>query len=290
MKKYRYIFILMVSAIITGCTVTKEKEFGPVDESGYTLIQADIESLLFGDDERIWPEGAAIGVYGSEQGENEPFVIKNAGVGLKEAGFYGPLVKGNLLAYFPFDQSYIGGASAMPYTLEAEQIYQADPVGMFEKYTPMAFANMEEGRLKFAYPNGLLKVTVESQSAVTVKEIKIISSESKLAGLGVFYPDGSLGMTESAQNYVLLDCGEGVPAVAQDGSLNAFYLVIAPGTYDDLQLSVSLEGADTSFSCPISEEVNIKKISASDFSMVTVGFRPAGGPDGFVEEEVEFEE
>ena len=81
-----------------------------------------------------------------------------------------------------------------------------------------------------------------------------------------------------------------MPAVAQDGSLNAFYLVIAPGTYDDLQLSVSLEGADTSFSCPISEEVNIKKISASDFSMVTVGFRPAGGPDGFVEEEVEFEE
>ena len=68
MKKYRYIFILIAAAVIAGCTVKKDKEYGPVDESGYTLVQADVESLLFGDDQRVWPEGAAIGVYGSEMG------------------------------------------------------------------------------------------------------------------------------------------------------------------------------------------------------------------------------
>jgi hypothetical protein len=33
MKKYRYIFILIAAAVFAGCTVTKDKEYGPVDES-----------------------------------------------------------------------------------------------------------------------------------------------------------------------------------------------------------------------------------------------------------------
>ena len=289
MKKYRYIFILIAAAVIAGCTVKKDKEYGPVDESGYTLVQADVESLLFGDDQRVWPEGAAIGVYGSEMGDNEPFVIKYAGEGLKTAGFYGPMVKGTLLAYFPYSESYIGDASAMSYSIESEQVYVSDPVEMFENYTPMAFAGMTDGKLKFSYPNGLLKVTVESQSAVTVKQVKITSADSKLSGLGVFHADSRVSMTESSQNYVELDCGDGVSATAADGTLNGFYLVLAPGTYDDLQLSVTLEGADAPFACAI-PEVEIKKISATDFSMVTVGFRPDGGPAGFDEVEVEFDE
>lgn len=289
MKKYRYIFILIAAAVIAGCTVKKDKEYGPVDESGYTLVQADVESLLFGDDQRVWPEGAAIGVYGSEMGDNEPFVIKYAGEGLKTAGFYGPMVRGSIAAYFPYSESYIGDASAMPYSIESEQVYVADPVEMFEKYTPMAFAAMEGGRLKFSYPNGLLKVTVESQSAVTVKQVKITSADSKLSGLGVFHADSRVSMTESSQNYVELDCGDGVSAKAADGTLNGFYLVLAPGTYDDLQLSVTLEGADAPFACAI-PEVEIKKISATDFSMVTVGFSPDGELAGFEEVEVEFDE
>ena len=289
MKKYRYIFILIAAAVFAGCTVTKDKEYGPVDESGYTLVQADIESLLFGSDQRVWPEGAAIGVYGSEMGENEPFVIKTAGEELKTAGFYGPMVKGTLLAYFPYSESYIGDASAMPYTLPSEQEYQTDPVSMFMNYTQMAFASMTDGRLKFAYPNGLLNITVESQSAVSVKKVVITSESSKLSGMGVFLADGSVRMTENSQDYIQLDCGEGVSAKAADGSLNGFYMVVPPGTYDDLLLSIYLEGADAPFACKI-PEIEIEKISATDFCMVTVGFRPVGGPAGFDEVEVEFDE
>lgn len=289
MKKYRYIFILIAAAVFAGCTVKKDKEYGQVDESGYTLIQADLESLLFGSDQRVWPEGAAIGVYGSEMGENEPFVIKTAGEGLKTAGFYGPMVKGEVAAYFPYSESYVADASAMPYTLQTQQAYHSDPVEMFLKYTSMAFAGMEGGKLKFAYPNALLKVTVESQSDITVRQVKLTSTDSKLSGLGVFLSDGSVSMTESSQNYVELDCGEGLPAVASDGTLNGFYMVVAPGTYDDLELQVSLDGAEAPFACRI-PEVTLKKISATDFCMVTVGFRPVGGPAGFDEIEVEFDE
>ena len=253
------------------------------------VFQADLESLLFGADQRVWPQGAAIGVYGSESGENEPFVIKVAGEGFKTAGFYGPVVRGIIAAYFPYDESYVADASTMPYTLQTRQAYHSDPVKMFQEYTPMAFAAMEGGRLKFSYPNGLLKVTVKSQSTVTVKQVRVTSADSKLSGLGVFHADSRVSMTESSQNYVELDCGDGVSATATDGTLNGFYLVLAPGTYDDLQLSVTLEGADAPFACAI-PEVEIKKISATDFSMVTVGFCPDGGPAGFDEVEVEFNE
>lgn len=289
MKKYRYIFILVAAAVFAGCTVTKDKEYGPVDESGYTLIQADIESLLFGGDQRVWPEGAAIGVYGSEMGENEPFVIKYADEGLSKAGFYGPMVKGTIAAYFPYSESYIGDASAMPYTLQSEQEYKADPVAMFLDYTQMAFASMTDGKLKFTYPNGLLNVTVDSQSAVTVKKVVITSESSKLSGMAVFLADGGVSMTESSQDYVQLDCSEGVPAKAADGSLNGFYMVVPPGTYDDLQLSIYLEGADAPFACKV-PEIKVEKISSSDFRMVTVGFRPTGGAAGFDEVEVKFDE
>jgi len=290
MKKNRFLFILIAAAVIAGCTETKEKEYAPVEEDGYTLIQADIESLLFGGDDRVWPEGAAIGVYGSEQGENEPFVIKNAGVGLDQAGFYGPLVKGDIAAYFPYSPSYIGDVARMPFTLDPNQIYQEDPVGMFLDYTPTAFARMVDGKLRFSYPCGLLKITVESQSLVDVKQVGITSASSKLSGFGVFLQDGSIMMTESAEQYVMLDCGDdGIPAKTSDGSLNGFYMVVAPGVYDDLELSVYLEGADAPFTCAI-PEIEVRKISASDFSMVTIGFRPSGGPAGFVEENMTFDE
>ena len=93
MKNMKSLSILIVMYVIAGCTVTKQKEYPPVDDSGYTLVEADFKALLFSDKDMVWPEGASIGVYGSEQGYNEPYAIKKAGVGLGQAFFYGPVVK-----------------------------------------------------------------------------------------------------------------------------------------------------------------------------------------------------
>lgn len=289
MNKNNMIFILMMVITISGCTVTKDKEFDPVDNSGYTLVRADIESLLFGNDERLWPEGSAIGVYGSDQGINEPFVIKNAGIGLKEADFYGPMVKGDIVAYYPYSETYIGEASALPFSLETDQVYHDDPVKMFLGYCHMAFANMVDQRLKFFYPAGLLKVTIESQTAVIVDMLDMTSEGAKLSGHGVFDGQGGIKMTESAAGSVELSCGEGVSTRTAEGSLTGFYIVMVPGTYTDLELSLYLKGVETPFRCKL-PEITVEKVSSSDYNMVTVGFRPSGGPAGFDEVEVEFDE
>ena len=288
MRKLYFTFILIVAAVISGCTEKKEMDFEPVDNSGYTILEANIESLLFDSRERLWPEDACIGVYGSEMGENECYSIKKAGVGLKSATFYGPLVKGDVAAYYPYSPSYIGNADGMPVTLESEQVYdsEADAVAHFQAYTPRAYGYMQEGKINFVYPNGILHVSVETYETLVVKSITISSASSALAGLGVFGNDGALAMTETSQKAVILDCGEGVPSRNGD-EFTDFYLALVPGIYEDLEISIELDG-EGPFG-RILPPIEVKRVSAADFAITSVSITAAGGPDDFIDTPVEFE-
>ena len=288
MRKLHYMLILTMAAVISGCTEQKEMDFEPINNSGYTILEANIESLLFDSQERMWPEDACIGVYGSEMGENERYSIKEAGVGLKSATFYGPLVKGDVAAYYPYSPSYIGNADGMPVTLESEQVYdpEADAVAHFQAYTPRAYGYMQEGKINFVYPNGILHVSVETYETLVVNSITVSSASSALAGLGVFGNDGALAMTETSQKAVILDCGEGVPSRNGD-DFTDFYLALVPGIYEDLEISIELDG-ESPFG-RILPPIEVKRVSAADFAITSVSITAAGGPDDFIDTPVEFE-
>jgi len=289
MKNMKSLSILIVMYVIAGCTVTKQKEYPPVDDSGYTLVEADFKALLFSDKDMVWPEGASIGVYGSEQGYNEPYAIKKAGVGLGQAFFYGPVVKGTIAAYYPYSSSYIGDAVAMPFFIEPEQVHQDDPLETYLKYTPTAFAHMHEGKAEFYYPNGLLRMTVGLPDAVKITGLRIESEKSGLSGQGVVQEDGTVRMTENANNYLVLNCGEGILSRSGDGTLTGFCLVMSPGTYTDLKVSLDIDGFDSPFVCRLPEIV-LERIDASDMGVTTLSISPSGGPSGFEQVEVEFDE
>ena len=288
MRKLHYILILTMAAVISGCTEQKEMDFEPINNSGYTILEANIESLLFDSQERMWPEDAYIGVYGSEMGENERYSIKEAGVGLKSATFYGPLVKGNVAAYYPYSPSYIGNADGMPVTLESEQTYnpEADAVAHFQAYTPRAYGYMQDGKINFVYPNGILHVSMETYETLVVKSITISSASSALAGLGIFGKDGALLMTETSQKAVVLDCGEGV--LSRNGDdFTDFYMTLVPGTYEDLEISIELDG-EAPFGRML-PPIEVKRVCATDFAIASVSITAAGGPDDFIDTPVEFE-
>ena len=288
MRKLHYMLILTMAAVISGCTEQKEMDFEPIDNSGCTILEANIESLLFDSQERLWPEDACIGVYGSEMGENECYSIKEAGVGLKSATFYGPLVKGNVAAYYPYSPSYIGNADGMPVTLESEQTYnpEADAVAHFQAYTPRAYGYMQDGKINFVYPNGILHVSVETYETLVVKSITISSASSALAGLGIFGKDGALLMTETSQKAVVLDCGEGV--LSRNGDdFTDFYMTLVPGTYEDLEISIELDG-EAPFGRML-PPIEVKRVCATDFAIASVSITAAGGPDDFIDTPVEFE-
>ena len=288
MRKLDYMLILTMAAVISGCTEQKEMDFEPINNSGYTILEANIESLLFDSQERMWPEDAYIGVYGSEMGENERYSIKEAGVGLKSATFYGPLVKGNVAAYYPYSPSYIGNADGMPVTLESEQTYnpEADAVAHFQAYTPRAYGYMQDGKINFVYPNGILHVSMETYETLVVKSITISSASSALAGLGIFGKDGALSMTETSQKAVVLDCGEGV--LSRNGDdFTDFYMTLVPGTYEDLEISIELDG-EAPFGRML-PPIEVKRVCATDFAIASVSITAAGGPDDFIDTPVEFE-
>ena len=287
--KHKLIALSLVVAAFSGCTEKKEMEFPPVDESGYTLICADIESLLMMEDMRVWPEDAAIGVFGSEKGNNEYYTIKNAGVGYASAEFYGPLVEGVVAAYYPFDPSYVARVDAMPVTIENEQVFdsQLDAMSTYLKYTPEAFGYMSGGKLNFVYPNAVLSVTFEGDEPVYITDITVISESQSISGLAVFRADGSLDMTNNTFNNVVLDCGEGTPSIVK-GRATEFNLVLAPGTYSDMRLEVGFFGSDKKFICAV-PEITLERISAEGFMVSSMKIRIAS-PDNFDEVEVEFDE
>ena len=291
MRKLFYTLTLAMVAVVTGCNteiITVEKEFEPVDNSGYTLLTADMETLLLENETRVWPEDAYIGVYGSEQGENECYTIKDQSAGLASAVFYGPVVKGKIAAYYPYDPSYIGNAEGMPVVLEDEQVYnkEYDALAHFQAYTSKAFGYMQDGKLGFVYPNGILHLKVKTYEVLNIKGITLSSASNKLAGLGIVRNDGTTEMTESAAQKVHLDCSEGV--LSKNGEeYSDFYFAVAPGVYEDLEISLELD-EEAPFVRKV-PSLEVKRVSAEDFAVTSVTVTTSGGPADFTEIPVEFE-
>lgn len=288
MRKFYIIYILIMMVAFTGCTQKQDMDFDPVDNSGYTILEADIESLILDGEDRLWPEDSYIGVYGSEMGDNERYVMKNASAGTKTATFYGPVVKGDVAAYYPYNPSYIGNADGMPMKLDAVQAYTSgyDAVQQFLAYTPRAYGYMHDGKVNFVYPNGVLHITVETYETLLVKKIKINSPSSPLAGLGIFKSNGAFEMTETSQSEVVLDCGEGVLSKIGE-SYTDFYLVLVPGLYEDLEISIEIDG-EAPFG-RVLPPIEVQRVSAADFAIASVSVTTSGGPEDFIDTPLEFE-
>ena len=286
MKKISIIAISL-AVLFPSCEKSGETTLPDVSQEGITVIPADLESLLLGDDERVWPEGAYLGVFGSEKGTNEKYVLKKAFEGLASAEFYGPLVAGETIsAYYPWNDSYTGRATAMPVALSSGQAYSELPAkDIFQQYCTMAFATMRAGRMRFFYPFGMLRLKVELDSALNVKEIVFSSSSRAAAGMGEVLPDGSLKMSGGASGVVTLDCGEGIPT-EEGGVFHYYYLTLLPGDYPDAKLVIKAEGEDP-IVCVL-DGISIPRIDASAFTLASVVVSTEG-PSGFVVNEQQFD-
>ena len=289
MKQKLIVLSFIAAAFCSACTEKKIMEFPPIDESGYTLISADIESLLFMEGVTVWPEDAAIGVYGSEKGNNEYYTIKEAGEGYSSASFYGPLVKGQISAYYPYSSTYVGSTEAMPFYIEDQQVFdpQVDIVSNYLAYTPTAFGYLCDDKIKFVYPNGVLSLTFEGEEPLYITDITISSDSQSISGNAFFKADGSFIMSSNSSHSVQLVLRECVPSIVE-GKTTEFNVVLAPGTYSDLNVKIGFSGNDKKFICPV-PKVTIPSITAEEFAVVPMKIKTST-PDGFDEVEVEFDE
>ena len=114
-------------AVLFACEV---KDNGAdIDLSGYTRFSVDMEEITLGDfpGQRVWQDGDMIGVFGSEQGTNVGFFLKEASEGKTVAEFYGPLVKGSqVVAYFPYNRSVAMENGGLPCELATVQVFDKE--------------------------------------------------------------------------------------------------------------------------------------------------------------------
>lgn len=289
MKNYKLLIICpLVALLCISCGSDMAGDLPDVSQKGTTVIKADIESILLEGDTRVWPEGAYVGVFGSESGINEKYVLKRSDAGLSNAEFYGPEVSGETIsAYFPWSDTFTGRAGAMPAQLSAAQDY-ADTTALeiFRTYCPTAYSSMNGGRMKFLYPFGMLRVRIELFDCLKVQRISFTSSGAPAAGKGVILSDGTLKMEGGGVSSVVLDCGEGVDSIREDGGFSDFYLTLIPGNYTDAVLVIHAAGEDP-IVCTL-RNIAVPRIDASDYKLASVTVS-SGDPQGFIVNEQQFD-
>lgn len=276
----RHLIIYTAAAAIAAMTAVAscKPQYEPLPDTkqdGLTLVAADFESVF--DSEGLWSENSYLGVFGSERGSNERYIIKSADVNHRTASFYGPIVKGAALtAYYPYSEAYSGSTAAMPVTLDPDQEYveNASALDQYLRYATRVYGyQTAAGHLKFVHPFGMMRVRVDLEKAVKVSGMTLSCPEGSIAGLGVFSADGSVAMDETSARIISLDCGDGVTS-SQGGELTDFYIVAAYGVYPKMTLTIGIDGEDPAV-CELND-ITIERISKTDFTLTPVTVRSTG--------------
>ena len=308
MTRYLLFHALLFVAVAAGCTKTERPESDRrVQPEGYTLFRASTEALLPGTGdgdpfERIWSQGDCIGLFASEQGNNECYTLKRAGYGSADAEFYGPQVIGErIAAYYPYEAALEGEAGAIPLALAPMQRYEAgcSAAERFLICCPRTFAGVDAaGRLSFGYPLGMLAVQIRFEDPVTVTGMTLTSRSRRLAGAGTVDEALALTMSDAASPSIELDCGAGVVSesrgAADDEIRHTSYcFVLPPATYAARDLSLEIRTLEQpAISCTL-RELDVRRVSALDCTIATavVSAGPGGGFDvetGYLEGSVIF--
>ncbi len=276
----RYTIITVLSAIclLTACSDKGEDMF-EVPDQGYTLFKADFEDIdLAGEKSAyVWMMEKGIGVFGSEGGVNEKYVLKKAYEGKPEGEFYGPLVCGDSIrAYYPYAENFSLHDGALAYSLPASQTYSVENtlLEQFDRYTCYAYAfKDEENGLKFHYMSGLLSVKTTLSETATFTSMKLTSPKADLAGVGKVASDLSLSFAAGGLNSVEVDFGKGIRVREKSNDI-AFPFVLPAGKYRDLKLVMKSEERDDIL--VRLDSLEVRRVTAGDFMVTEVEV----GPDG----------
>lgn len=287
----RNITTLLLIFFLASCTKPTPAVKEDISQDGCTVLTANIEVLrLDGGKERQWPEGAAIGLFASGQGNNEKYLLRKADAGLSNGLFYGPLIKGDAMAaYYPWERSFSGSSTQFNTLLNADQRYDADKGAeqQFLTYCPTAFSFLTDGRFTFRYPFGMLKVVIDLEDVLTVQRVSLTDSARPLAGQAIVSPAGT-SLSEGGWDTITLNCGdEGVNS--RDGAvLRPFYLVLPTGSRSSLTLRIGIKGEADPMIVQL-KELTIPRIDCADFTIgsIIVG---STGPDSFQPVNVHFDE
>ena len=288
--RYNLFAILSITCLLASCSADGDKDMFDVDRTGYTLFEADFEAVdMDGDNfEGVWDKDLAIGVFGSEAGENVKYTLKNAYDGKTSGEFYGPVVKGDrIMAYYPYSEDFALYEGGMSYTLPSTQVYASESTLLehFCANAGCAFAfNNSDNKLKFGYAAGLLSIQIRFNNPIKITAVQLVSENGNIAGVSKLNADMSVTFGSGAVKTVGVNFGQGILSKNDDGFAQ-YPVVLAAGQYESLKLIVKAEGYDDII-CEL-DPFEIERISVDDYKLTEVvvslgglgGFEIEGGLD-----------
>ena len=271
--RYNLFAILSITCLLVSCSADGDKDMFDVDRTGYTLFEADFEAVdMDGDNfEGVWDKDLAIGVFGSEAGENVKYTLKNAYDGKTSGEFYGPVVKGDrIMAYYPYSEDYALYEGGMSYTLPSTQVYASESTLLehFCANAGCAYAfNNSDNKLKFGYAAGLLSIQIRFNNPIKITAVQLVSENSNIAGVAKLNADMSVTFGSGAVKTVSVNFGQGILSKNDDGFAQ-YPVMLAAGQYESIKLIVKAEGYDDII-CEL-DPFEIERISVDDYKLTEV--------------------
>ena len=234
-----------VSLFLAGCVSPEEglEQRPPLE--GRTVLTAEIPPLkitrgldapLQSTDEHVWGEQMHLGVFDAQGTQNVKYTLFKASEGAAEGKFYGTEVKGNVYAYYPYDEEITADASKLSFPLEPVQTYNPDVLSQFKRYSRYHVAMTAENHLEFSHLYGVLGFRVKGN--FNILSVRVSSENQPLAGRVAFDFENDMQAHPAAgSEYALtIDCGEGVATTEENPTI--VYALLPAATYGSLTVEV----------------------------------------------------
>ena len=290
----RYITLTILSALclLSSCTVDEGKDIFDVPYTGYTLFEADFESvdMLGSESSFVMTTQNGVGIFGSEKGVNEKYTLKKAFDGKAAGEFYGPVVSGDrIMAYYPYSEGMNLYDGTLPSTISPIQSYsqEVSVLDHFLAYSGYAYAFAQnDNKLRFGYVSGLLAIEVAFIEAVTITSLELVSAETHISGMGKVNPDMTVSIGESGSKSLKVGFGDGLISNV-GGKASVYPVVLSAGSYENIKLSLNTVEMGE-IVCEL-DPFTIERISAGDYKVTELVVK-VGALGGFeVEGGLEFE-
>ena len=264
--------VLGAAAIASAVSCSEKENEGPVLSERVPMQftagtpSLDTKTAIASDGKSVvWSEGDIIAVF---DGQTNKFELVD-GAGTSSGKFNGfALPDGEYHALYPYSEDASMSGSVISAALPSVQYSTAD--GTFDTMLNPAVAKADGTGLEFDHVAGMLKINLEGVDGA-VKSISLTADKNLAGDYTVNMssePYTAAAVTSDAEN-------TGVQLVAaNDGNLAAgpYYIVILPGNYTNLKLTVNMADGSTATGSLASLE-----IAARDIKETTIGAEEVPG-------------
>ena len=284
MKKLSFYVTALVASVLASCSNVEDVQTSQNEMEDFVAVVAEGGTRTVLDGNAVkWDGEDALAIFRKTgKGINTKYVLKTIDSEGKATFKYGNEYSGDALsanldynyAVYPYSNNItMTTAGIVNVTIPEKQTYTTVTTGSgdatvttptFDPAAAFMFAANDGTALKFKNAHALLKIALTKMPGdddYSITSIKLSSTTGKLSGNATIKMENGepkIEISGTTGKNLQLDCENGVLVNSLDASKPAvFYLVVTPGTYSDLKLT--LTGSNYTKELVLPENLNIAR-------------------------------